>query len=98
MKMGSRWRSRVCGAEVVVVRPPSVPGEMTCGGAPMVPFDGPAEGRLTTGVPARTLVGKRYQDPETGLEMLCTKSGEGVLAFDGRELSVREAKRLPSSD
>ena len=43
-------------------------------------------------------LGKRYVDAETGLEALCSKSGAGSLSIDGRPLTLKEAKKLPSSD
>ena len=45
-----------------------------------------------------TLVGKRYADEESGLEVLCAKPGPGALVADGREVPVKGAKPLPSSD
>lgn len=45
-----------------------------------------------------TLIGKRYLSDDTGLEVLCTKSGDGSLSFDGTPLVVQGAKPLPPSD
>jgi hypothetical protein len=45
-----------------------------------------------------TLIGKRYIDPASGLELLCMKAGEGSLAIDGRPLEIAQPKNLPSSD
>jgi hypothetical protein len=47
---------------------------------------------------AGTLLGKRYADEAAGLEVLCTKGGEGSLSVNGSLLVLREAKPLPSSD
>jgi hypothetical protein len=47
---------------------------------------------------AGILLGKRYADETTGLEVLCTKPGAGPLAVDGRELQVKGPKPLPASD
>jgi hypothetical protein len=33
-------------------------------------------------------VGRHYSDSESGLEVLCTHSGAGVIAVDGRPLHV----------
>jgi len=100
LKPGSRWKSAVCTTEVVVVRPPSAPGVLECGGAPMVPHGtavapdaAPAAGRA-----AGSVVGKRYADAESGLEALCAKAGAGSLSLSGRALVVRDAKKLPASD
>ena len=48
--------------------------------------------------PDGILLGKRYSDGATGLEVLCTKAGEGSLALNGESLLLKEAKPLPSSD
>ncbi|MDQ1696541.1 MAG: hypothetical protein QOJ03_1894 [Frankiaceae bacterium] len=99
LKAGTRLRSQVSEVEVVVVRPSSAPLVLACGGEPMVSLEGaPASvpAGSTDGEP--TLLGKRYVDEETGLELLCTKGGAGSLDVDGRALTVKGAKPLPSSD
>ncbi len=45
-----------------------------------------------------TLLGKRYEDEVSGLEVLCSKGGDGTLTLDDRPLVVKSAKPLPSSD
>jgi hypothetical protein len=45
-----------------------------------------------------SLIGKRFADPDSGLELLVTKAGEGTLAVDGISIPPKEAKPLPSSD
>jgi hypothetical protein len=45
-----------------------------------------------------TLLGKRYGDDASGLELLCTKGGTGALSYDGQALVIRAVKALPSSD
>ena len=42
--------------------------------------------------------GKRYADAGSGVEVLCTKAGQGDLAFAGRPLERKDAKPLPASD
>ncbi len=100
LKPGSRWKSAVCAAEVVLVRPPKAPVTLECGGQAMLAYsetkpDGlaPAEG-FKEGVAA----GKRYFDEASGLEVLGSKAGDGSLAVDGRLLERKEAKALPASD
>jgi hypothetical protein len=100
LKPGSRWKSAVCSAEAVVVRPPSGPVTLQCGGLPMVAH---TEDRPEGLVPAAghatgSLLGKRYVDDATGLEALCSKAGLGSFSVDGRPLRTKEAKKLPSSD
>jgi hypothetical protein len=97
---GKRLRSQACGTEVIVVRAPDRPVELTCGGSPMTAepaaAGSPAPPQPAPGEGAQ--LGKRYVDDATGLELLCTKPGTGVPAADGRELTLKTAKPLPASD
>jgi len=43
-------------------------------------------------------LGKRYSDPQSGIEVLVSKAGIGPLSWDGRELVQAQAKQLPASD
>jgi hypothetical protein len=54
--------------------------------------------RASDGPGGRGLIGKRFADPESGLELLVTKAGEGNLAVNGVAIPLKEAKPLPSSD
>jgi hypothetical protein len=99
---GKRLRSPACGTEVIVVRAPAAPVELTCGGSPMTtdPATGPAPPppAVGGGVGGGAQLGKRYVDEATGLELLCTKPGGDVPAADGRALTLKTAKPLPASD
>ena len=97
MKTGTRMYSQVCDAEVMVIK--GVDVELACGGAPMVDArDGSVAGGVAPGHDAGTLLGKRYQDETSGLQVLCVKPGAGSLSIDGRILPEMVAKQLPSSD
>ena len=100
LKPGSRWKSAVCTAEVVVVRPAKGDLSLECGGQPMLSgTDAKPEGLSPSADhSAGVSVGKRYFDEDSGLEVLCSKPGAGSLAVDGRPLKVKDAKALPSSD
>lgn len=100
LKPGSRWKSAVCSAEAVVVRPAKGEGVLECGGHPMTGLnDAKPEGlTLAPEFSGGVTVGKRYFDEETGLEVLASKAGTGSLSLSGRPLKLREAKALPSSD
>jgi hypothetical protein len=100
LKPGSRWKSAVCTAEFVVVRPPSVPGELACGGHPVLAHGAvPPPGLSPSPEPSEgSQAGKRYGDAETGLEVLCAKAGASSLSLSGRPMAIRDAKKLPSSD
>lgn len=100
LKPGSRWKSSVCETELVIVRPPRTSVVLECGGAPVIPFDATRQKTVVIAPQEelRTLVGKRFSDSETGLEVLCTKSGAGSISIGGRAVAAKEAKKLPSSD
>ncbi len=92
LKAGTRLRSTVgATAEVIVVRAPASAVELTLrGGAPMVPTDDPAPTVVPPdGHEGETQIGKRYVDEESNIEVLCTKAGTGVLAVDGRPLTIQ---------
>lgn len=99
IKPGSKLRSTTDSTEVVVIRAGTGPVELTCGGAAMVAAtEAVAATGVAAGHEAPTQLGKRYTDDEAGIEVLCTKPGEGALACDGRVLVLKTAKPLPSSD
>jgi hypothetical protein len=100
LKPGTRLKSAVCDTEVIVVRAPSEPVNLECGGHPVHALgeDAPSGLTLDPDHAAGTPVGKRYADEATGLELLCTKAGAGSLAIDGVALPLKDAKPLPSSD
>jgi hypothetical protein len=100
LKPGSRWKSAVCDAQLVVVRPPKSAGELQCGGAAVVPIDDPAapSGAIDAGFADGVAIGKRYVDEESGLEVLGAKPGKGSLAFNGTAMTIKGAKPLPASD
>lgn len=94
MRVGMRLFSLASTAEVIVVRPAQ--GELLCAGAAMVDSPQTTDGDAGAGAPLQ--IGKRYEDAESGLCVMCTKAGVGPLTFDGHELTVQQAKPLPSSD
>jgi hypothetical protein len=100
LKPGSRWKSAVCGAQLVVVRPPSVDGELQCGGVAVLPQSDPSDptGDVDPAHANGVLIGKRYTDIASGIEVLGAKPGAGSLAFNGVALTLKEAKPLPASD
>jgi hypothetical protein len=100
LKAGSRLKSAVCETEVIAVRAPGVDVDLRCGGAPMIEFeaDAPSGGAISPDHHAGTQLGKRYADETTGIELLCTKPGEGSLSVGDVPLPLKEAKPLPASD
>ena len=95
LKPGLKLKAPGTTAEVIVISGPPGDVVLTCAGVPMSP-DG-------TGVPGTAdggdlLIGKRYSDADGTVELLCTSSGPGTLALDGKVLETKAAKALPSSD
>jgi len=86
-----------CPTEVVVVTAPSTTVAVTCGGVDLVAVD--AERGTTTHESGEgPLLGKRYVDDDSAMELLCVKPGEAGLAAEGRPMDVKGAKPLPASD
>ncbi|GAA2848648.1 hypothetical protein GCM10010472_01960 [Pseudonocardia halophobica] len=100
MKVGERFRSQGTTAQVIVMKGTDKDIQLSCAGAAMVGLGSPAEAAgappVETGEPL--IVGKRYIDDESGVEVLCTAAGGGPLQIDGRTLVTAVAKLLPSSD
>ena len=98
LDVGDRLRSAVCHTEVIVVRAPRWPIELRCGGVPMRSLtDEAPPGQIVGGHDGGTAMGKRYVG-EGGVEVLCTKPGDGALSTEEDRLTVKDAKRLPSAD
>jgi len=101
LNAGSRLRSQVCLAEVVVVRSGTGDVQLTCGGVPMLPHDAQP---VSTVSPASSLMGgavlgKRYTAwQDDTFEVLVTKPGKGTLADGTEPLIIKTAKALPASD
>jgi len=85
LKPGSRWRSAVCATEVVVVKAPGEGVSLECGGHPMVSIDDdpPTGLSLDPAFAEGTKMGKRFADPDSGIELLATRGGDGTLAVNG---------------
>ncbi len=99
LKAGLRLGCPDCTIEVVVVKAPTTEVELTCSGSGLVDMDSTrGQGGHPDAEGEGALLGKRYVDEEADLELLCTKAGPGALACDGRTLTIRGAKPLPSSD
>lgn len=100
VKPGSRFRSAVCEAEVVVVKAPAGDVDLRLGGHPVAPVgDAPGDAlEVVPGFDGGCLMGKRYADESGSLELLCTKPGTGALSVADDLLEVKGAKPLPSSD
>jgi hypothetical protein len=100
LKVGGRLRGAADATEVIVIRAPEGDVDLRCGGHPMTAHDagGEPQGFLDPGFAGGTQLGKRYLDDESGLEVLCTKAGEGSLSIGTVQLEIKAPKPLPSSD
>jgi len=98
LRPGQKMKSAVCTAEVMIIKAPGS-GRLTCGGVDML---GPKEESAGAAADPASLtgceIGKRYVNADQTLEVLCVKAGSGGLACDGTALSLKDAKKLPSSD
>ncbi len=45
-----------------------------------------------------TQLGKRYRCEVCGTEVLCVKSGQGVLTCCKKEMALQQPRAIPSSD
>ena len=100
-RIGTTLASTVDATTVIVIRWEAEDLDVTCAGAPMVDARGPEAGTAGQADPTQqdgTQLGKRYADEALGVELLCTKPGQGTLAVGGVVLPLKDAKPLPASD
>jgi hypothetical protein len=101
LKLGQTLASPVDSTTIIVVRAPSTGVDLTCAGVPMWDPRSGGEPPPATSDPAQlggSELGKRYADPDLGLELLCTRAGRGSLAVNGVRLAVAAPRALPASD
>jgi hypothetical protein len=98
LKPGTRLESATCDAQVVVVRAPGDDVDLRCGGEPMREAGTGGDRLPMSATGEATLLGKRYADEDLGLEVLCSKAGDGTLTVGTEPLHLKGAKPLPSSD
>jgi hypothetical protein len=100
LKTGGRYRSQACTTEVVVVKAPAEPVDLTCGGYPMVAAgqEAPQDLPIKEGLDGGSALGKRYGNADRSLEVLVVKPGKGAIGLGTTPLLLGEAKALPASD
>jgi hypothetical protein len=99
LKAGTRLRSATDACECVVVKAPADAVDLRIGGHPAVAVDAEVTPQsVEAGFDGGTQLGKRYADEELGLEILCTKPGEGSISVGETVLEIKGAKPLPASD
>jgi len=97
LKPGLRLESAVCEAEVMVIKA-AAGNELTCGGEALV--EQASDDKVTANEDHMhgCVIGKRYVNEDQSIELLCIKSGDGSLYYNGDELMTKDTKKLPSSD
>ncbi len=99
LKAGSRFKSAVSDAQVMVIKAPPGEHSLSCGGTDMLAASAESgDAQLDATDVGEVLIGKRYVNEDESLELLCTKGGKGSLSCDGGLLEIKQAKQLPSSD
>ncbi len=100
LKAGSRLKSAVCNAELMVIAVPGDDVDIQCGGVSMIEMgeEPPAGVTANSDFQNGVALGKRYVNESGDLELLCTKPGESSLSVGDTPLTLKEAKPLPSSD
>ena len=99
LRPGTRLESATCDGQVIVVRAPAgVDVDLRCGGVAMREMGTPGGRVPIAAIGDPVLLGKRYADEELGLEVLCTRSGEGALTLTDKPVPRKGAKPLPASD
>lgn len=91
---GRALYSAVDSTEIIVVRAPNVPTDLTCGGQPMTD----SSVYVGEGSGGGLEMGRRYWDEAGGLEVLCTGPGGLPVLANGNPLEPVPARPLPSSD
>ena len=92
LKPGTRLFSAVCSAEMITVKAPAGPIDVTIGGLPPVMSAGERTGGgPTAGNDAGCSIGKRYVNHSETVELLCTRAGDGGPAVDGTPMQIKDA-------
>jgi hypothetical protein len=91
LTVGKRLHSAACHTEIIVIRAPQLRTELSCAGAPMGAAEAARSATSAGGADHGVVLGKRYVDEQTGLEVLCTKAGAGPLVARGQATNWRVA-------
>ena len=77
------------GVSVLVTCAPAEDGLLRCDGEILIAQQPPACSALP-GKTGRIRPGQWFTDPVSGLEVVCTRAGHGLLTFAGRPMQPRE--------
>lgn len=87
---GYRRLAGASGLSIVVLDEPALPGELLCDGMELVPSPPARCGTVSTWRDGREhRIGDRLYNPESGLSVMCSRSGSGDLTFNGRPLRLK---------
>jgi hypothetical protein len=99
LKAGMKLRSVTDACQIVVVKAPADPVDLRCGGHPFAAADAEVTPQsVEAGLDGGSQLGKRYASEAFGVEVLCTKGGEGTITIGDDPLELKGAKPLPASD
>jgi hypothetical protein len=73
------------GVSVLVIRPPDRTGVLRCSDTVLTPQPPPPCSAVPA-EPGTILPGERFADSGSGLEIVRTRAGQGILTFDGRPM------------
>ena len=79
------------GVAVLVTHAPDGPGELRCDGTLLTKRRPPACS-IASSSTGTIAIGQHFADQASGLELVCTFAGNGVLTFAGRPLTDREPR------
>jgi hypothetical protein len=94
-----KLRSTTDSCEIVVMKAPSDPVDLRCGGHALAPAEAEAPTEnIESGFDGGTKLGKKYASEELGVEVRCTKPGDGSISVGEMLLEPKGPKPLPASD
>jgi hypothetical protein len=101
LRVGMRLSSTQDSTRIIILKASQSEAELTCGGRPMSEEIGAANDNSNHSSAANenaSELGKRYVHERTGIEVLVTQGGPGILAVGNHPMTVKAPKKLPSSD
>tara|TARA_B100001146_G_scaffold127793_1_gene112138 strand:- start:139 stop:435 length:297 start_codon:yes stop_codon:yes gene_type:complete len=96
IKVGSRLKCSLTGSEFMVVKIGD--GALSNGGKILIDSKENSEISSENNIEGSgNTLGKRYES-KSGIIVLCTKAGQGIISCDNTPMTEVKPKRLPSSD
>lgn len=96
IKVGSRLKCSLTGSEFMVVKVGE--GDLSNGGKILIDAKQNSENSSENNIEGPgNILGKRYES-KSGIIVLCTKAGQGIISCNNSPMTEVKPKRLPSSD